>query len=529
MPLPKPKKGEKENEFISRCMSELNDEYPDEDQRAAICHSQWEDKDKEGSSSRVLDIILKSHWAILPETLQTIHDVVLNHAELLNATPQSFEKRTCAMDHLALREWVQVDANHDVFVSDGVAYIPMIGVLAKRMNLFMSISGGTSTQLLRRDISFAMEHEDVKSILLDVDSPGGSVDGTMALADAVFDARGKKPVIAFANGQMTSAAYWIGSAADKIVATADSIIGSIGVITTHYDYSEADKKEGIKRTIITSGKYKAIGNDAGPLSKGDREIIQGELDYYYTLFVDAVAKNRGTSSEKVLSDMADGRIFIGKQALDRGMVDEIGSFETAFNVALASGGAAKPKTISVEGGNKDMKLADLKKDDPEGYALLISEVQGAVKVEFVRDMDALRAQLAEKEAINVAQGKQILALEKDKILREEKDREKDANAIWDRELAASDIPVRLHDKVRNQVSYASFVTKEGVFDKTGFTAAVQKEIVDGWPASSVQGLGVMRKDPASSDSETKQEKEDEALANELFDLSPQGKAARKAA
>jgi hypothetical protein len=280
---------------------------------------------------------------------------------------------------------------------------------------------------------------------------------------------------------------------------------------------------GIKRTVITAGKYKGVGSDTEPLSKEHKQIIQDRLDYYYTLFVDAVAKNRGTTSAKVLSDMADGRIFIGQQAKDAGMVDEIGSFETAFDMVHLAKKEEEP--ILAKGGKKEMKLSELKKEDPDGYNALVADVQATVKAENAKDMDTLRSQITEKDA-QIAQkneqiessNKRILALEKTNAIRDERERKEKAERIWDTELNASDIPEHLHPKVRTQVNFMTFVSQEGAFDEAAFTAAVRKEITDGWPTSMVLGGAPVGRKLDENSTEAKEEKEDDALVDTLFAL-----------
>jgi hypothetical protein len=140
---------------------------------------------------------------------------------------------------------------------------------------------------------------------------------------------------------MASAAYWIGSAANSVYITdATTIVGSIGVVTTHTDVSKAQAASGVKTTEIAAGKYKRIASSYEPLTKEGRQTIQDQVDYTYALFVDAVAKQRGVSTDKVLSDMADGRIFIGQQAIDAGLVDGVSTLDALvaqLNLARTSG------------------------------------------------------------------------------------------------------------------------------------------------------------------------------------------------
>ena len=167
------------------------------------------------------------------------------------------------------------------------------------------------------------------SVILAIDSPGGEVDGVQALANDVFAARaGSKPIVAVADGVMASGAYWIGSAAEKLYITGDTTaVGSIGVIAKHTDLSKAQEMRGVKVTDITAGKYKAVASPNAPLSQEGRQSIQEIVDHIYSVFVDDVARNRAASSTAVLERMADGRLFLGKNAVQAGLVDGIATLE----------------------------------------------------------------------------------------------------------------------------------------------------------------------------------------------------------
>jgi len=223
----------------------------------------------------------------------------------------------------------------DFMLKDGAAVIPITGPISKRGSLWSFIYGGTPLSALTEVFNEALTSPDVRAIVLDIDSPGGTVAGTEAFGDLVYNARGQKPLVAFGNGMMTSAAYWIGSGADRIIIEQTTDVGSIGVVMVHWDVSEMDKDMGITRTVLSAGKYKALGNSAEPLSDLAREVFENELDYVYTVFVETVARNLGTDAETVLKDMADGRIFIGRQAVDAGLAHDIGGLDTAVETALS--------------------------------------------------------------------------------------------------------------------------------------------------------------------------------------------------
>jgi len=269
----------------------------------------------------LIDLIQDKLWAIVPEKLDAIHQVLYNRMHDIKVDLAEYEAQA--------RETGQAETNY-LRMDGDIAVIDMEGILAKRMNLFMRISGGSSTELLMRDYRAAMDDGDVRGLLVNADTPGGTVDGTEALAELVYESRGEKPVVTFANGLMASAGYWIGAAADMIITEETGEVGSIGVYQMHYDYSKADEKAGVKRTLIKAGKYKAAGNDTEPLTREIQDYLEEGVDYIYSLFVDSVARYRGANVGTVLEDMADGRIFIGRQAVEAGLVDRIGNFEEAM-------------------------------------------------------------------------------------------------------------------------------------------------------------------------------------------------------
>ena len=266
----------------------------------------------------ILDI-LNGQWAILPENMQqirAIYDARVNGAGIdLAAVEQQLGRPL---------------ANEDktYYVVSGVAVLPIEGVVAKKMNLFSRISGGASLEIAKLNLDAAQADPTVHSIIQYVSSPGGTVDGTQLYADAVFAARAGKPIVTLGSGVIASAAYWFGSAASRLyLEDGTTVAGSIGVATEHTDISAAQASSGRKTTDIFAGKYKRITSSNGPLSDEGRQTIQDQVDYTYTLFVDAVAKNRGVQVETVLASMADGRVFMGQQAVDAGLADGIISLD----------------------------------------------------------------------------------------------------------------------------------------------------------------------------------------------------------
>lgn len=215
-----------------------------------------------------------------------------------------------------------------------VAVIPVHGVLIPRANLMSSMSGGTSLDELTGAIREAVSNESVKTIVLDIDSPGGSVAGLSEISHEIMRARTKKPIVAVAQYTMASAAYGIAAAATEIVGSPSSLIGSIGVFTIHNDLSKALADMGVKRTYISAGKHKVDGNETEPLSAEVRAQIEQRVTESYDRFVKDIASGRGVPVATVRSGYGEGRTVSADEALSLGMIDKIATLdETLTRVA----------------------------------------------------------------------------------------------------------------------------------------------------------------------------------------------------
>jgi len=266
---------------------------------------------------RLIDI-MTAPWAIVPEKLIEIRAIYETHLRGEKIDLKALEARLG--EPLARAE-------QGYTVEQGVAIIPIEGVIGKKMNLLSKISGGASTELISRDLQAALNDPAVNQIVLKIDSPGGSVDGTQGLAREVREAGALKPAIAYADGMMASAGYWIGAAADEIYLSGNTAqVGSIGVLATHTDISGAEAAAGLKTTEITAGQYKRLTSQYEPLSDEGRDVLQQQVDQIYAEFVDDIAAFRGVDVETVLSQMADGRVFIGRQAVKAGLADGVAAF-----------------------------------------------------------------------------------------------------------------------------------------------------------------------------------------------------------
>lgn len=261
---------------------------------------------------KLLDV-LTAPWAILPDKLLEIQNIYATHLR--------GEKIDLKAVEAQLGKPLQNEPKR-YENQNGVGVIRVEGVLARRANLMMRVSGSTSTEMMRAQFREAMNDREAESILFVIDSPGGTVDGTQEFAEEIYRARGKKPIKAVALGTVASAAYWIGAAADELYLASDTTVaGSIGVVATHVDVSRAEDRMGIKTTEITAGKYKRISSQYAPLSQEGRAAMQDMVDGIYTAFVQDVAAFRKRSVDAVLEKMADGRIFLGSKAIEAGLAD----------------------------------------------------------------------------------------------------------------------------------------------------------------------------------------------------------------
>jgi ClpP class serine protease len=262
-------------------------------------------------------------WALAPEALE----VGLRIAARQHLGPEAVEAR----EGTPLENTRSVTYRTDR--GGKVAVVPVTGPIFRRANLFTRISGGTSTDVLARDFQAAVDDPSVTGVILDIDSPGGQVPGTAELAGLIRAARGSKPIVAYADGQMCSAAYWIGSAADAVVASPTADVGCIGVVT------KARKREPPDRTpyvefVSTNAENKRLD----PQSDAGKAQITAEIDAIEAVFHEQVAAHRGVTVQKVRTGFGRGGTFVGQHAVKAGLADAVGSFEDTLQ-ALGAGRA----------------------------------------------------------------------------------------------------------------------------------------------------------------------------------------------
>lgn len=243
-------------------------------------------------------------------------------------------------------------------VKDGIAIIPIHGLLTKRSELW---EGTLGYEDIQSSISQALNDEQVNSILLDIDSPGGEVGGLFDLVDFIFEAKNQKPIYAYANDSAFSAAYAIASACSKIFINRTSGVGSVGVIATHVDVSESDKKEGIKYTTIFAGDRKNELNVHEPLSEKAKDSLQVEIDRLYEMFLSTVSRNRDLHVDLIRATQA--ATYFGKDCLDIGFADQITS-NPIFAIKKSMKFGAETPGISMLNERSEEMTDDIKDEKP---------------------------------------------------------------------------------------------------------------------------------------------------------------------
>ncbi|MFC4705519.1 S49 family peptidase [Paraburkholderia caffeinitolerans] len=213
-------------------------------------------------------------------------------------------------------------------VAEGVARIPVEGTLVHKLGTLHPFSGMTGYDGIRALLSMALGDDEVRAIMLDIDSPGGEVAGCFDLCDAIYGARGRKPIWSVLTESAYSAAYAIASATDRIIVPRTGGTGSVGVICMHVDMSQALSRAGIDVTLIQYGARKADGNEFNPLSKDALRRFQADVDAMGEIFVRTVARNRDLKTAAVRDTEAG--TFLGADGVDIGFADAVMAPDEAF-------------------------------------------------------------------------------------------------------------------------------------------------------------------------------------------------------
>lgn len=264
-------------------------------------------------------------WALEPATLHAFQMVLERWAAGVRLTPE--EIRVAIGD--APRQAADRRAAAQQQSGGGVYVLPVYGVMTHRAIDAQQVSTSlTSTEVIAQQLRALVADSGVSAIVMDFNSPGGSVHGVQELADTIYGLRGSKPIVGIANATAASGGYWAISQCDEVVVTPSGSVGSIGVMMAHQDLSGAMEKAGVKFDYIYSGENKVEGNPTGPLSDASRAHYQAQSDAYYSTFSKTVARGRSQPLDVVRSqEWGRGRMVLAADAVKVGMADRVDTLE----------------------------------------------------------------------------------------------------------------------------------------------------------------------------------------------------------
>ena len=293
-------------------------------------------------SHHFLAYCLTSPWAMWPDAMRT-------HAALLmRGYLQRDGIKAAGKNDYGTPTEPEAAAARASGRQGSIQMIPVYGTIVQRASQLGPCEGGTSTQSISNALRDALADETVSQILLDIDSPGGSVFGVGELADEIVAARKQKPVVAIANSMAASAAYWLGCSASEFYMTPGGQVGSIGVWMAHQDISKALEAEGVDIKLISAGKYKVEGNPYMPLDEEGQAFMQSSVDDYYSAFTRAVARGRAVPIDTVRNGMGQGRVLGADAALAENMVDGVMPFSDVVKKMARAGQAARGKSARAQ-------------------------------------------------------------------------------------------------------------------------------------------------------------------------------------
>ena len=289
---------------------------------------------------KILEYLTTSRWAMERSVLDRFRGVLEAH---LNGT-----KRDAAdIDAIVEKRDREVKIE-DARVDGGVAIIPVSGVIAPHASMVNGASQpkGTSVAAIRKQMRNALGDPSVHTVLLDVESPGGSVQGIDDLAEEIRAARDTKRIVAHTDSLMASAAYWLSSQANEVYSTRSADVGSIGVYAVVDDVSKHYEAQGIKTHVVSSGGLKGAGIQGTEITDEQLEGFQASVNAINDVFVGAVATGRGHEAKAVRSGWNNGKTWMGTEAAAMGLTDGVATFEGLLGRLQREGGtASEPEEI----------------------------------------------------------------------------------------------------------------------------------------------------------------------------------------
>jgi len=386
-------------------------------------------------------------------------------------------------------------------IDGDIAFVQVEGMLTNKVSWWNKYAGLVAYQEIREAMVAAAAHEGVREIFMLVRSPGGIASGMLESAELTKKINRIKPITAFTDGNMASAAYAISVPAKRVYASQDASVGSIGTLRITVDYTEMMKKDGIKAKVFRSGELKAVGIPYEKLSDKAAKSIQDKVDYLADAFMDVVAEARGVNIQKIKN--LEGDYFIGAQAKEVGLVDDIKSFDAVLGAmqkriarrTKTSGGFSMKKTYAVTA----KSLAALAEQIASGASLdeVVGDVDGLKDVaEELKDSEASGD--AQAAAEGASEGEAQAAAESDGA------GEGDAQAKKDEPDAESSADTSAVEVLQAQISSLEDKLISAKVELNGMQARIEsfeahekdlKEIV----ASETAGMMVALNIPAPKD------------------------------
>lgn len=269
------------------------------------------------SYQRIARSVYGQPWAVLPATLETIQEVL---AERTRGEVRDFNIHQTNNHFSAQALSLAPPRSRDsrVYRRGAMAYVPVSGVIGKRLSMMEAMCGGYNIDQLAMDVEEVMADSSVKNVLFDYDSPGGQVQGVPETAKALAQLRvsGKK-TYSFTATQAASAAYWLYAQADHRYLTESAMVGSVGVIVAIMDRTEQLKQQGIKPILVKAGAHKGAGLPGNPMSEEQLAMVQAQVDMFYGMMKYSI----NTAHSGIDDASLQGQTFLGLQAIKAKMAD----------------------------------------------------------------------------------------------------------------------------------------------------------------------------------------------------------------
>lgn len=274
--------------------------------------------------------------------------------------------------------------------STAIAVLGLTGVLTPTPSLFSMLGFGTSVRTFTRDLRVATDDPKVKAIAIIVDSPGGSVRLVPEAAQAMRDARARKPVVVSVGGLCASAAFWISANGSVIEATPSASVGAIGILTERVSVARQLDQEGIDVHVVSAGRFKSEGHPAIPITDAEAKDLQRRVDQAYAGFVDDVAAGRHVPAGAVRKGYGQGRLVEAADALKLHMIDAVATTDQTIARTIAA-----PATLTaMMTARLDQLRATTGRDEITAYRLRIRAAAQRTRIDFVPLDTAARAEIA---------------------------------------------------------------------------------------------------------------------------------------